>query len=256
MPPDKPRPAGAPRANGMRSESGEHSHRAVRLVDEGEVGLYLAETCHELRTPVAVLTLITGILDKGDGLAPDRLSVLVEAVERQCVELRVTIDRYLEHGELIFGGGQSQELRFDVDLVVQEAVESLVPLIPKDRLEVSLESAQIRGDPRRLSSIVTNLLVNAARYSDQTSVIEVGVSSGHRCVTLEVADRGNGIPEESRRVLLEPFHRGSGAAVQLHDGAGLGLAIVAGHVQALRGALRIHDRREGGSVVAVTLPRY
>lgn len=223
-------------------------------MDETDVVLHLAEACHELRTPVAVLSLVTGIQDHVEELEPARLRRLIEAVERQCVELRVTIDRYLEHGELTFGGTRAQEVLVDVDRVVQEALDALVPLVPPERLDLDLEPTRIGGDPRRLSSIVTNLVVNAAKYSEPTSAIEVTLTSAAHSVTLEVADRGSGMSRESRRVLLEPFRRGVEEAVQRQQGTGLGLSIVVRHVQALRGVLEIHDRSGGGSVVTVTLP--
>lgn len=216
--------------------------------------LYIAEACHELRTPVAVLNLVAGLVDKIDDIDENRVKEILFAVHRQCVHLRVLIDRYLEHGALIYGGTDTPGVEFNGAEVVAEAIDALVPLLDTDRVRQRLEDVILFGDPTRLNGIVTNLVLNAAKYSDVSAPVDVELCLGSGDVVLFVADRGIGIRPEDRELVLQPFQRARNAQEWTGGGTGLGLPIVSAHVAAFGGTLDIDERVGGGTVMTVRLP--
>jgi signal transduction histidine kinase len=215
---------------------------------------YLAEACHELRTPVAVLSLVGSLGDHIERLDLEQLHHLADAVQRQTAHLRILIDRYLDHGMLQYGGGTVPDVEFDVSDVIASVIDSLHPLLGSERVHARLEAATIVGDPERVESIVTNLVLNAAKYSDETERIDVDLETVGGTVRLVVADRGIGIPVDHRERVLEPFHRAPNAVARAVAGVGLGLAIVVAHVEALGGWLQVDDRAGGGTVMTVVVP--
>lgn len=223
------------------------------MVDEREVALHLAEACHELRTPVAVLSLVSGLLERFEALEPDRRRQVREVVARQCETLRVIIDGYLEHGRVTFGEHEDADATFRLADVAAEAVDALDPLVSRDRVTLAMDDAELRGDPRRMWSIVTNLVRNAAAYSSPESPIEVEATTSDTQVTLVVRDRGIGVPEPHLEVIFLPFQRGRDPSHQDRPaGMGLGLSIVAGHVRALGGSLNLGTREGGGTIARCT----
>ena len=113
------------------------------------------------------------------------------------------------------------------------------------------------GDEQALSRVLTNLIANAAAYSPAETVIQVRVSSQYTpalgaTATVEVSDRGPGIPVEDRERVFEPFERlnRDGDA----PGTGLGLAVVSGVVRDHGGRVEIRDHAGGGTTMRIELP--
>lgn len=232
----------------------EERDRPSTLIDARDVAFHLAEACHEIRTPVAVLSLISGVLEHFEKLESDRRRQVADVVQRQCAALRAIIDGYLEHGRLAFleEGGPTT---FELDAVIREAVESLHPLVRRDRVVLSLTQAAVAGDPGRMWSIVTNLVRNAAAYSDPGSPIEVNVAVDGEEVVLDVADRGIGVARQDQETMLHPFERAEAEGRGVPEGTGLGLTIVLGHVATMGGRLAVSARDGGGTVIRATFPR-
>lgn len=221
---------------------------------EAVAARYLAEACHELRTPVAVMSLVSELGARVEQLDPQRVAAMMDAMRRQVVLLRSLIDRYLEHGVLVEGGWSDVATDVDVAAEVGAALDSLSPLVPAEQIRRDLAAVRILGDAGRIRSIVVNLVLNAVRYGPDHDVVDVQVKSEGEQVVLTVADRGIGIPEDERDRILEPFRRGTNATEHAVAGVGLGLPVVAAHVTALDGRVVIADRAGGGTVVTVRLP--
>ncbi len=215
---------------------------------------YLAEACHELRAPVAVLSLVSELGAHADRIEPQRMTAMLEAVHRQTVLLRSLIDRYFEYEVLVEGGWSDVDEDIDLATEVGAALDSLQPLVPVERVRRHLAEAHLLGDSGRIRSIVVNLVLNAVRYSPDDEVVEVQGRQEGTDVVLTVADRGIGIPEGEHDRILEPFRRGTNASERAVGGVGLGLSIVATHVRALGGGLEVSDRPEGGTIMTVRLP--
>ena len=108
----------------------------------------------------------------------------------------------------------------------------------------------VTADPRRIHTIVCNLLSNAFRHG--ASPITVTLDGTGDEVIVRVADSGPGVPDELLPILFDRFTRGDRAR-QATDGSGLGLAIARENALVHKGSLTVHN--DGGAVFTLTLPR-
>ncbi len=116
------------------------------------------------------------------------------------------------------------------------------------------EHALISGDPLQLRQVFANLLGNAILHTPEGTPVEVAVTLDGQEVQLSVRDHGPGIPAQARERLFERFWRKEGGRERGRAGAGLGLAIVQGVVQAHHGRIAVRDAEDGGAEFLVRLP--
>ena len=99
------------------------------------------------------------------------------------------------------------------------------------------EEAMVIADASALTQVLDNLLENAARYSDPSSPVEIGLVAEEGHALVSVRDRGEGVPAAELEQIFQPFYRGRNAASRGVRGAGLGLAICRGIVEAHGGRI-------------------
>jgi two-component system, OmpR family, sensor histidine kinase KdpD len=109
------------------------------------------------------------------------------------------------------------------------------------------------GDVEVLGRALRNLLENAAKYAPPGSTVSVRAFAQGQRLTVEVADRGPGVPAGERSTIFQPFVRGRTADGGT-PGSGLGLALVAAAAKAHGGRIEVSDRPGGGSVFTLVLP--
>jgi signal transduction histidine kinase len=109
-----------------------------------------------------------------------------------------------------------------------------------------------RGDPDAVARVVRILIDNALRYGGGEP-IRVTAAEGAGVATVEVADRGGGVPEEERERIFERFYRGRGRGAE--GGFGLGLAIGSELAERMGGTVTLSDRPGGGTRFVLSLPR-
>jgi signal transduction histidine kinase len=200
----------------------------------------LANASHELRSPLARLRMAL------ESLPPDTPESTKREIARNIRELDQLIDEILLSSRLDATGDQMA--REEIDLVGLVAEECAVT---DARLEIRDSGLPIvQGDPRLLRRLVRNLLENAERYGGGAP--DVTVSQSGQSVTLDVADRGPGVPEAERARIFEPFYRVKGAR-ERDGGVGLGLALVSDIAAKHGGTVACLPREGGGSVFRVVL---
>ena len=117
---------------------------------------------------------------------------------------------------------------------------------------VSGEAVVVLGETHLLRRLIRNLLENAHRYGDQ-STIDANVLLHHHTALLTICDRGGGVPESERSRIFEPFYRPSHIAEGQHGGVGLGLALVKQIAERHGGSVACLPREGGGSCFEVSL---
>ncbi|HEY4751649.1 MAG TPA: HAMP domain-containing sensor histidine kinase [Candidatus Limnocylindrales bacterium] len=209
---------------------------------------FIANASHELRTPLTVMrTTVDVVLDNPDS-SPDDLRGMA-------ADLRAAVDRaeHLISALLILARNErGLTVREHVDLAtVAEDVLDAADLHGL-RVQASLESAVIAGDPVLAERLVANLVDNAARYNEEGGEIWIRTRAEAGSSQLVVANTGPVVsPADAERV-FEPFQRLSERAS--HDGVGLGLAIVASIAAIHGGSAAATPRDDGGLTVTVTIP--
>jgi signal transduction histidine kinase len=209
---------------------------------------FTANAAHELRTPLALLRA------RIDGLGPiDGAEGLKQAIDR----MAHLVDQLLSVARL-----EARQIAADqpVEMVAlaRNVLADLAPLAIARGREVELVAATgaawVTGNRAVLGDALRNLVENALLASPPGETVELCVAhAGQSGVTLEVRDRGPGVPEADRARIFEPFWRNTAGR---HGGTGLGLAIVAETMTLHCGTVTVETRRGGGAIFRLMLPAH
>ena len=214
----------------------------------------VAWASHDLRTPLASMQAMLEAVE--DGLVEPERYVL--ALKQQVDALRVLVDDLFELARLD-AGVLSLELReAPIAGVVRSALDGLEA--EAEARHVAL-AARIDGDPKaicapdKVERVLLNLLTNAIRHTPSDGSVAVVVEPLEREVRVSVEDTGEGIPPDSAKRVFDHFWRGDRSRTSETGGAGLGLAIAHGLVEAQGGRIWAENVVGGGARVSFTLPR-
>jgi signal transduction histidine kinase len=203
----------------------------------------LANASHELRSPLARMKMAVSMLAEA---GPGQREKLKREIDRNVAELDALVEEVLLASRL--DSPQNPLHRDRVDLLALAVEEA-------SRLEASIDAPGevfVAGDERLLRRALRNLLENARRYGGDeiTVVLRPGEQDG---ATIQVCDRGPGVPAPMRERIFEPFFRLPGHAEQA-GGVGLGLSLVKQIASRHGGGVRCEAREGGGSCFTIELP--
>jgi two-component system sensor histidine kinase MprB len=206
----------------------------------------VADASHELRTPVTALRTNIEVLLAGGELPDEDRRRLLEDVRTETEELGALITDVIELARGDEPPAEVEEVQLDA--LVGEAVQRAGRRRPAATFAADLEPTVVEGVPDRLGRAVDNLLDNAAKYSPDGTVVEIGLRGG----VLTVRDHGPGIPPADRPHVFDRFYRGSGGRDR--PGSGLGLAIVRQVAETHGGSIAVDDAPGGGARFELRLP--
>ena len=215
---------------------------------------------HEFRTPVTVIQGYAQLLtDPGRALQPEAAASAREKIETASRHLAYLLSSITELSRLRAGGAPPTMERLSSRAVVDEAIEALASRGRgyQGRIEVLVgpEAEAVTGDRRKLVIALVELLDNAAKFSPRDAPIWVGVRSRAGATVITVEDRGPGIPDAMRDGLFRPFVQADMSAVRPAGGAGLGLAVVSGLVEAQGGRVELDSVMGQGTAMHIVLPQ-
>jgi two-component system OmpR family sensor kinase len=218
---------------------------------------FVSAAAHELRTPLAALTLQCSALRRyaaSGSISPEWLEQRADRIGRQTARLTRLVDALLDVSRIAEGRLPIELERVDFVAVVRECAERLHEDARRAGSRMSVDApASLEGvcDSMRLDQIVTNLLTNAIKYG-ASAPIEVRVEPKGDRVILSVRDHGIGVAEADRARIFQRFERASDG--RHYPGIGLGLWIVREIVAALGGRIDVEPTAGGGSTFVVELP--
>jgi PAS domain S-box-containing protein len=219
---------------------------------------FLAMLGHELRGPLAPIRNALHILrmPKVEGSTIERVKSIMEQQVRNLTRL---VDDLLDVSRITRGTIQLQKEKIDLAAVVGHAVESVRPLIELERHEllVSLpqEPVHLEADPTRLEQILTNLLHNAAKFTEAGGQIWLTAQRDNAEVVVCVRDTGIGIAPELLPSIFDMFTQAGRTLDRSQGGLGIGLALVRRLVELHGGSVRAHSNGPGkGSEFVVRVP--
>jgi signal transduction histidine kinase len=217
----------------------------------------VSTVAHQFRTPLTSLRMAIHLcLDGIAGPLSPKQQDLLYAGREECERLQGIVDELLDLARL-----QSGAIPLDLEEVAPEALleeaakaHRAEAQAKKVMLEVEpvLDQARVRADPQRLKLVFQNLLENALHHTAPGGRISLRASEDEKSVRFEVADTGEGIPEDQQARIFEKFYRGEGGA---GSGAGLGLFIARDVVRAHGGEIGVESAPGRGSRFWFTLPR-
>jgi signal transduction histidine kinase len=227
--------------------------RALEEADQLKTN-FIALASHELRTPAAVIHGIASTLHlRGGQLADEQIGELRRTLYEQTSRMRQLVDQLLDLSRLEANGIRIEPQPLNVRTRIQDLLH-LVP--PEVASTVSMSVAndlEALVDPDAFDRIVSNLIVNAARYGD--APIEIAAEQRDRHFRLSVSDHGRGVPPEFVPELFERFTRSGSSKQDRSEGAGLGLAIAKSFAQAHGGDLLYEQVEPHGARFELVLPR-
>ncbi|MBL6981126.1 MAG: GAF domain-containing protein [Anaerolineales bacterium] len=217
----------------------------------------LSTVSHELRTPLASIkgyatTLLADDVEWDGAAQKEFLSIISNEADR----LTILVNELLDLSRLEAGNLTVERRPCQLDKIVQNAAKRSNPQ-PGERLQVSIpqDLPPLHVDRRRIEVVIRNLIENAAKYSGDSSPIIVMASCENGEITVTIEDSGPGIPEEEGKRIFESFYRIDNGLSRKTSGAGLGLAISKGFIQAHGGNIWI-EPRQIGACFAFTLPQF
>jgi signal transduction histidine kinase len=213
---------------------------------------FVANASHELRTPLMLSQTLLQVALANPQITLDSLRAACEEAvdagkdQAQLIDALLTLARSqlgLEHRELV-----------DLRRVVDDAVNAHASSATARglQLDAALDDAEVSGDERLISRMVSNLLDNAIRYNLTDGRVEVRLVANTTEATLTVTNTGPSVAPDQVSRLLEPFQRAAPDRTVSPNGLGLGLSIVADIVQAHGARLEVRPRPAGGLSVTVS----
>jgi len=234
----------------------DHVERVVGELknEERRKSRFVSDVSHELRTPLTAIRGAAETLLDGD-VAPHDADRFLSTIVSESDRLARLANDLLALQRIEGATGELPLRRLDLAEVARRAAEALEPLLDERgaTVEVSGEAPAVLGDPDRIQQVVANLIDNATRVAEHTTV-RVEVSAEGDRVALSVLDEGPGIPEADLGRLFDRFYRTQASRDRSSGGSGLGLAIVKAIVTAHAGEIEAANRPEGGARFTMRLP--
>jgi two-component system sensor histidine kinase KdpD len=215
----------------------------------------LNSVSHDLRTPLVSITGALGTLrDEGQRLGAEARRELLDAAWEESGRLNRFVGNLLDMTRLEAGAVKLKEELCDVQDLAGCAMAAIEQRLGSRTIDVQILAGLplVRMDMALMTQVLVNLLDNALKYSPPEKAIEFAARVEGSTLTMEVADRGPGVPEADLKRVFDKFYR-----IPVPEGAGgtgLGLAICKGIVEAHGGRIRAENRPGGGLRVLVTLP--
>ncbi len=216
---------------------------------------FLAMLGHELRNPLApIATALQLIKMRGEGSSKEH-----EVIDRQLQHMMHLVDDLLDVSRITNGKLELKSQRLDLRDVIAKALETSSPMLEQrgHRVDLELTSRElpVLGDAARLTQVFTNLIVNAAKYTEAGGHIRIFARLDGGTVEVAVADTGIGIEPSLLPRVFDLFVQGYQTSERARGGLGLGLTLVNRLVRSHGGSVRVASPGPGqGSTFTVTLP--
>jgi PAS domain S-box-containing protein len=218
---------------------------------------FLATLAHELRNPLAPVSSAVHILRLKAPAVPE-VQWAQEVIERQVDHMTRLIDDLLDLSRITRNQIVLRREHVNLATIVQAAVETSMPVIEKAghhlALDVPVTPVVVDVDQTRLAQVLSNLLNNAAKYTDRGGRISLRVSLEKGDIAIAVEDNGVGIPAEQLHRVFDMFAQVDRSLERSQTGLGIGLTLARRLVEMHGGAIAVRSAVGRGSIFTVRLP--
>jgi two-component system, OmpR family, sensor histidine kinase KdpD len=209
----------------------------------------LRAVSHDLRSPLTgIRTAVGALRSETLKLSDDDRRELLETIEVESDRLGRLVGDLLDLSRLEAGAARPEPEAWELSDLVRDAVAELHA---QDRVEIAGETPVVEVDGIQLQRALANLIENALKFSPPGVPVHVRITATRREAIARVVDQGPGVPAPEQDRVFEPFYRRDGDP---RAGAGLGLAIARGFVEANGGRVWVESRPGQGATFAIALP--
>lgn len=223
---------------------------------------FIARVSHELRTPLGALLGMSEMLqeDVYGPLTPAQRDITQRIINNTHV-LEQVFTELLDQSKLESGQFHLKLSEFSPKVLAQTVHSNNLPLALQKGLAMHVEIDPalpdvLIGDKARIEQILSNLVINAIKYTQSGSIVICARGEGSEQWVLQVKDTGIGISEEDQAFIFEPFRQVDETVGRKFGGVGLGLSIVQQLVTAMDGVVSVESKIGVGSTFTVVLPIY
>jgi PAS domain S-box-containing protein len=219
---------------------------------------FMALLTHELRNPLAPIRNALHVLAQ-PAVEPATAAQLRDIAWRQVDHMARLLDDLLDVTQISQGRIELRRERVDLRKILERSVEDSAPLLTERRHQLTLdlprEALWVDGDPARLEQVFTNLLINAAKYTDPGGRISAAARQEGRQAVIRIRDTGIGIEPLMAASIFDLFVQGERRMDQSAGGVGIGLTLVRRLVELHKGTVHVVSAGLGkGSEFVVNLP--
>ncbi len=233
-------------------------HEELQKADRQKID-FLSMLAHELRNPLAPICNSVQLLRMSAAYDDEELKWSTDIIDRQVLQMVRLVDDLLDVSRITSGKIRLQRQVIDITRVVSHAVEASQPLMSERNHDLSVvvpsQSVWIDGDQTRITQVITNLLNNAAKYTDDGGQIQLTVSNSESRVAISVRDNGIGIPPDMLRSIFGLFTQVERTLDRSLGGLGIGLTLVQSLIEMHGGTVAAESEGSGrGSLFTISLP--
>ncbi len=236
----------------VEEESRHEAERANEIKTE-----FLAMITHELRTPLtSIIGFTTTLLAEDVAWEPEEQRDFILTIQREADRLQELIDHLLVLSRLEAGMLPISQEFHSLHEIMEDALPQLRTLTSGQTLSMHLPAnlPPVYVDAKRIAQVLVNLVRNASTYAPQGTEIIITASVRGSFVQMNVSDQGPGIPPADHKRVFKAFRRGVNVEDGSTQGAGLGLAICKGLIEAHGGCIWIKRKNTPGTTISFTIP--
>jgi signal transduction histidine kinase len=219
---------------------------------------FLASMSHELRTPLNAILGYTELISDGIyGAPPEKMQAVLKRVESNGQHLFGLINAVLDLSKIEAGQLTLDLAEYSLQIVAQTVYNAVEPLALDKKLgfraDIEADLPPGRGDERRLTQVLLNLVGNAVKFTDAGEVV-INAGTKNSDFHLSVRDTGPGISAADQARLFQEFQQAENPKIRKKEGTGLGLAISKRIIEMHGGRIWIESQLGQGSTFFVTIP--
>ncbi len=248
-------------AEAVLTESKQQAESAYRLKSA-----FIATMSHEIRTPMGAVNgfaeLLTRELAEVEEAAgvplPDQVSEFLLAIRENSQKLLTLVNDLFDLSNLEVGSIKLRRISIPLhEIILRSTSKIAVALSQKGidlRVDLDEDDPEVVGDPQRLEQVIDNLLSNAAKFTEEGSVIVRTKARDDGRAEIEVIDTGVGISDKYLERLFTPFVQEDSRLNRRFEGSGLGLSLVQRLLSLMEGEIEVESEKGEGSTFRIILP--